>query len=82
MKSWLTATLLVALTIVGCAAALAQPPTAVAQAPVPPPPGGVQKDGPFRLLVAARAHAKHRRGQGFRTEVVKESGMWWVVFYP
>lgn len=78
MKNWVLATVLGAVTMAGVAA-LAHPPTIAAQVT---PPAGVQKDGPFRLLLAARADAQHRRAQGFRTEVTQENGVWWVVYYP
>jgi hypothetical protein len=79
MKSWFTAILLVALTIVIGAPAQADGPPVVV--PVPPPGAAVQRDGPFRLLVAARADANHRRSQGFHAEPVRENGLWWVVYY-
>jgi hypothetical protein len=79
MKARLLAIVLVALTVAVGAAAQADPPPIVT--PVPPPAVGVQKDGPFRLLVAARADANHRRAQGFHAEPVKENHLWWVVYY-
>jgi hypothetical protein len=79
MRHLLTAVLLGAATLTAGACALAHPPALVAQAP--PPPAGVQKDGPFRLLVRARKHAHFRRVQGFRAEVISENGFWWVVYY-
>jgi hypothetical protein len=79
MKHWLTVALVGAVLIAAGAFAQANPPTIVAQAP--PPPTAAQRDGPFRLLVAAKADARHRRAQGFRADVVLENGFWWVVYY-
>jgi hypothetical protein len=78
MKYWLTAALLCVLAIPASTFVQVNPATLVAQAPPPP----VQKDGPFRLLVVARAHARQRQAQGFRTNIVAENGVWWVLFYP
>jgi hypothetical protein len=80
MRCWLTAVLLGVVTFAAGASVQANPPIIVAQVPAPPAP--VQKDGPFRLLLAAKADARHRRAQGFRADVVSETGVWWVVFYP
>ncbi len=78
MKYWLTGALLGAATIAAGASAQATPTTLVAQAPAPP---SVQKDGPYRLLVAAKADARHRRIQGFQADVVWENGVWWVIYH-
>jgi hypothetical protein len=80
MKHSLLAALLAVATIAACASAQANPPVTLAQAPPPGVPA--QKDGPFRLLLAARADARHRRIQGFHADVVSENGMWWVIYYP
>jgi hypothetical protein len=80
MKARLTALVLIALTIAVGASVQADPPPVVV--PGPPPGAAVQKDGPFRLLVAARADVNHRRAQGYHAEAMKENGLWWVVFYP
>jgi len=77
-KYWLAGALLGALTIAASASAQANPPTVVAKAP--PPPVGVQKDGPFRLLLRAKVDAQHRRQQGYRADVVWENGVWWVIY--
>ena len=39
----------------------------------------VLKDGPFRLLLAAKAQAHRRQMQGYRTQIVDEKGLWWVL---
>jgi hypothetical protein len=77
MKHLLTAALVGIVLILGGASAQANPPAVVAQAPP-----AVQKDGPYRLLLAAKADARHRRAQGFHADVVREDGVWWVVYYP
>jgi len=80
MKNWLMATLLGLVLITAGVSGLTNSPAIAAQ--VPAPPAAVQKDGPFRLLLAARAHARHRRMEGFHADVMEENGAWWVVFYP
>lgn len=79
MKSRLTITLLAALAIAGSAVAQADPPVVVV--PTTAPASVSQRDGPFRLLVAARGHANRRRAQGFQTEIIRENAMWWVAYY-
>jgi hypothetical protein len=79
MKPWLTATLLFAVLISTGAFTQADPPPVAQQVPAPP---ATMKDGPFRLLLPARTHAQLRRAQGFRADIMKEGGFWWVVYYP
>jgi hypothetical protein len=79
MKMWLTASLVLAITIVAGVAVQADPVPPPPPIPVPAP--GMIKDGPFHLLVAAKAHARHRRVQGYRTDIVVENGLWYVVCY-
>ena len=80
MKYWMIAVLLCVATIAVGASAQSPSPNRVSQVP-PPSPAAVQKEGPFRLLTVARAHARQLRRQGFHADVVSESGLWWVVFY-
>lgn len=78
----LMATFLGIVLIAAGVSGLANPPALTAQAPVPVPPVAVQKEGPFRLLAAAKVRARHRRMEGFHADVTGENGAWWVVFYP
>ena len=76
MKIWLTATLAFALMIAAGVSVQADPPGGV---PIPVPAPVVFKDGPYRLLLAAKAQARHRQDQGYRTEIANENGLWWVL---
>jgi hypothetical protein len=79
MKPWSTIVLLLALTVVGNAVAQTGPP--IAPDSVPVQTNSPQRDGPFRLLAAARAHANRRRAQGYHADIVKERRFWWVICY-
>ena len=56
MKKLIAAFLGVVLIAAGVSG-LANPPALTAQAPVPVPPIAMQKEGPFRLLAAAKVRA-------------------------
>jgi hypothetical protein len=79
MKACLMAILIGAAALGVSAVALADPPSTVV--PVPAPPVVIQRDGPYRLLVAAKADARHRRAHGFQADIAKEAGLWWVVYH-
>ena len=82
MKNTLTVAVLGIVLLSSGASTEANPPTPVAQVPGAPVPPPMQRDGPYRVLVAAKVDARHRRAQGFRADVVIENGLWWVLYYP